>query len=281
MVVVHQQLNHCIRINKVFSLQHFIWDIDPVLLSIGPLSVHWYGALFAAAIISGLQVMKWVYQTEHKNLEALDNLLMYSVFGIIIGARLGHCFFYDPQYYFANPLKILAIWEGGLASHGGGLGLIIALGIYARKYQENYLWLLDRLAICTALFGVFVRSANFVNSEILGVASDAPWAIIFARIDNIPRHPAQLYEAIAYLLIFIILFFIYKKSKDKTPKGSLLGLFLILTFTARFLIESVKVKQAAYESIWALNTGQMLSIPFFIAGIVLLIWSLSAKNKLK
>ncbi|MBA6252215.1 prolipoprotein diacylglyceryl transferase [Colwellia sp. MB3u-55] len=262
-------------------MQHFIWDINPVLLSIGPLSVHWYGALFAAAIISGLQVMKWVYQTEHKNLEALDNLLMYSVFGIIIGARLGHCFFYDPQYYFANPLKILAIWEGGLASHGGGLGLIIALGIYARKYQENYLWLLDRLAICTALFGVFVRSANFVNSEILGVASDAPWAIIFARIDNIPRHPAQLYEAIAYLLIFIILFFIYKKSKDKTPKGSLLGLFLILTFTARFLIESVKVKQAAYESIWALNTGQMLSIPFFIAGIVLLIWSLSAKNKLK
>ena len=105
-------------------MQHFIWDIDPVLLSLGPLSIHWYGALFAAAIMSGLQVMKWVYQKENKNLEALDNLLMYAVFGIIIGARLGHCFFYDPQYYFANPLKILAIWEGGLASHGGGLGLI-------------------------------------------------------------------------------------------------------------------------------------------------------------
>ncbi|MFB0981563.1 MAG: prolipoprotein diacylglyceryl transferase [Alteromonadaceae bacterium] len=213
-------------------MQHFIWDIDPVLLSLGPLSIHWYGALFAAAIMSGLQVMKWVYQKENKNLEALDNLLMYAVFGIIIGARLGHCFFYDPQYYFANPLKILAIWEGGLASHGGGLGLIIALGVYARKYQENYLWLLDRLAI-------------------------------------------------AYLLIFLIVFSIYKKLKDKTPRGSLLGLFLILTFTARFLIESVKVKQAAYESIWALNTGQMLSIPFFIAGIVLLIWSLSTKKKQK
>jgi phosphatidylglycerol:prolipoprotein diacylglycerol transferase len=262
-------------------LQHLIWDIDPVLLSIGPLTIHWYGALFAVAIMSGLQVMKSVYQTENKPLEALDNLLMYAVVGIIIGARLGHCFFYDPQYYFANPLKILAIWEGGLASHGGGLGLIIAAGVYARKNQESYLWLLDRLAICTALFGVFVRSANFVNSEILGVASDAPWAIIFARIDNVPRHPAQLYEAIAYLLIFIVLFFVYKKSKEKTPQGSLLGLFLILTFTARFLIESVKVKQAAYDSILTLNTGQMLSIPFFIVGVALLFWSLSAKNKQK
>jgi len=260
-------------------LQHFIWDIDPVLLSVGPLTIHWYGALFAVAILSGLQVMKYVYQTENKPLEALDNLLMYAVFGIVIGARLGHCFFYDPQYYFSNPLKILAIWEGGLASHGGGLGLILAIGLYVRKYKDNYLWLLDRLAICTALFGVFVRSANFVNSEILGVASDAPWAIIFARIDNIPRHPAQLYEAFAYLLIFIIIFSIYKKSKTKTPQGSLLGLFLILTFTARFLIESVKVKQAAYDSILALNTGQMLSIPFFIAGIALLLWSLTSKNK--
>jgi len=262
-------------------LQHFIWDIDPVLLSIGPLSIHWYGALFAMAILSGLQVMKFIYQTENKPLEALDNLLMYAVFGIIIGARLGHCFFYDPQYYFANPLKILAIWEGGLASHGGGLGVILAIGLYVRKYKENYLWLLDRLAICTALFGVFVRSANFVNSEILGIASDAPWAIIFARIDNIPRHPAQLYEAIAYLFIFIILFFVYKKLKAKTAQGLLLGLFLILTFTARFLIESVKVKQAAYDSALVLNTGQMLSIPFFLAGIALLIWSLSTKNKQK
>ena len=262
-------------------MQHFIWDIDPVLFSIGPLTIHWYGALFAVAILSGLQVMKFVYQTENKPLEALDNLLMYAVLGIVIGARLGHCFFYDPQYYFANPLKIIAIWEGGLASHGGGLGLILAVGLYARKYKENYLWLLDRLAICTALFGVFVRSANFVNSEILGVASDAPWAIIFARIDNMPRHPAQLYEAIAYLLIFIVLFFVYKKSKAKTPQGSLLGLFLILTFTARFLIESVKVKQAAYDSILTLNTGQMLSIPFFIAGVALLVWSLSTKNKQK
>ena len=259
-------------------MQHFIWDIDPVLLSLGPLTIHWYGALFAAAILSGLQVMKWIYVTEKQSVESLDTLLGYVVFGIIVGARLGHCFFYDPQYYFANPLKIIAIWEGGLASHGGGLGVIIAIYFYVKKHQVSYLWLLDRLAIGTALFGVFVRSANFVNSEILGNASDAPWAIIFARIDNIPRHPAQLYEAIAYLVIFLVLIAGYKKFKEKTPHGSLLGVFLILTFTARFLIENVKQKQAAYASELVLNTGQMLSIPFFIAGVVLLIWSIKKRN---
>jgi len=261
-------------------LEHLVWNVDPVLLSLGSFKIHWYGALFAAAILSGLQVMKWIYVTEKQPVESLDTLLGYVVFGIIIGARLGHCFFYDPQYYFANPLKIIAIWEGGLASHGGGLGVIIAIYFYVKKHQVSYLWLLDRLAIGTALFGVFVRSANFVNSEILGNVSDVPWAVIFARIDNLPRHPAQLYEALAYLFIFIVLIFSYKKQKDKTPHGSLLGLFLILTFTARFLIENVKQKQAAYASDFLLNTGQMLSIPFFIAGIILVIWSFKKSKEI-
>lgn len=259
--------------NKGFTLQHLIWDIDPVFFSIGPLTVHWYGVLFATAILSGLQVMKWIFQTENQNLAALDNLLIYIVIGVIVGARLGHCFFYDPSYYFANPMKILAIWEGGLASHGGGLGAIIAAGIYSRKHQMNFMWLLDRLAICTALFGFFVRSANFVNSEILGTPSNVAWAVVFARIDNIARHPSQLYEAIAYLAIFIVLTFIYKQKKDKTPQGSILGIFLILIFTARFLIEMLKEKQAAYAADISLTAGQMLSIPFFIAGIILVIWS--------
>ncbi len=254
-------------------MQHFVWNIDPVLISLGPLTIHWYGALFAAAILSGLQVVKWMYTTENKPVETLDTLLMYVVFGIIIGARLGHCFFYDPQYYLANPLKIIAIWEGGLASHGGGLGVIIAIAFYVRKYKVNFLWLLDRLAIGTAVFGVFVRCANFINSEILGKETDVPWAIVFARIDNIARHPAQLYEAIAYFLIFILLITIYKVKKEKTPHGYLLGIFLVLTFTARFLIEMVKEKQAAYSADIALNTGQMLSIPFLIAGIALIIYA--------
>ncbi len=252
-------------------MEHLIWNVDPVLLNLGSFKIHWYGALFAAAILSGLQVMKWIFATENLKAESLDTLLGYVVFGIIIGARLGHCFFYDPSYYFANPLKILAIWEGGLASHGGGLGVIIATAFYAKKHQVSYLWLLDRLAIGTALFGVFVRSANFVNSEILGVTSNVPWAIIFSRIDNLPRHPAQLYEAFSYLVIFLVLIALYRKFKAKSPNGLLLGIFLVLTFTARFLIESVKQKQAAYSTDVILNTGQLLSIPFFIAGIVLIV----------
>ena len=260
-------------------LQHLVWDLDPVFFSVGPLTIHWYGLLFAIAILSGLQVMKWIFQSEKQNLAALDNLLVYIVIGVIVGARLGHCFFYEPGYYFANPLKILAIWEGGLASHGGGLGAIIAAGLYSKKYQMNFMWLLDRLAICTALFGFFVRSANFVNSEILGTPSNVPWAVIFARIDNIARHPSQLYEAFAYLSVFFVLMFIYKLKKAQTPKGSILGIFLILIFTARFAIEMLKEKQAAYTADIALTAGQMLSIPFFIAGIVLVIWSVKNNKK--
>jgi len=260
-------------------LEHLIWNVDPVLLSLGSFKIHWYGALFATAILSGLQLMKWIFATENIKEESLDPLLGYAVFGIIIGARLGHCFFYDPSYYFSNPLKILAIWEGGLASHGGGLGVIIATAFYARKHNMSYLWLLDRLAIATALFGVFVRSANFVNSEILGVTTDVPWAIVFSRIDNLPRHPAQLYEAFAYLAIFVVLIGIYRKYKASSPHGLLLGTFLVLTFTARFLIESVKQKQAAYTTEVALNTGQLLSIPFFIAGIVLIFIALKKLNQ--
>jgi len=259
-------------------LEHLIWNIDPVLISFGTLKIHWYGVLFASAILSGLQVMKWIYKTENIELESLDTLLGYVVFGIIVGARLGHCFFYDPSYYFANPIKILAIWEGGLASHGGGLGVILAIALYTKKYNLSYLWLLDRLAIATALFAVFVRFANFINSEILGVTTNVPWAVIFSRIDNLPRHPAQLYEAISYLFIFIVLTFLYKKFKNNSPSGLLLGTFLTLTFTARFLVESVKQKQAAYSSDFIFNTGQMLSIPFFVAGIILIIFALKQFN---
>lgn len=260
-------------------MEHLIWNVDPVLLNLGSFKIHWYGALFATAILSALQVMKWIFTTEHLKTESLDTLLGYAVFGIIIGARLGHCLFYDPSYYLSNPLKILAIWEGGLASHGGGLGVIIAAAFYAKKHKVSYLWLLDRLAIGTALFGVFVRCANFVNSEILGITSDVPWAIIFSRIDNLPRHPAQLYEAFSYLLIFIVLITIYRKYKASSPNGLLLGTFLVLTFTARFLIESVKQKQAAYTTDVLLNTGQLLSIPFFITGLVLIFLAIKKRNE--
>ena len=261
-------------------MEYFTWDVNPVLIEAFGLKIHWYGALFATAILSGLQVMKWIFKQEKINLELLDSLLMYCVFGIIIGARLGHCFFYDPEFYFSNPLKILAIWEGGLASHGGGLGVILAVYFFQRKYKVKYLWLLDRLAIATALFGFFVRFANFMNSEIIGTQTDLPWAVIFARIDNLPRHPAQLYESLSYLSIFALLIMLYRLTAIKRQAGAIFGVFLCSVFTARYLIEFVKVKQATYTSEAWLNTGQALSIPFFIMGVYL-IYSAWQKSRSK
>ncbi|WP_425424909.1 prolipoprotein diacylglyceryl transferase [Shewanella insulae] len=245
--------------------------MDPVLVSFMGLTIHWYGVLFATAIFAGFQVMKSIYVREGLDVESLDNLLIYCVIGIVVGARLAHVLFYDPSYYFAHPAKILAIWEGGLASHGGGLGAILALYYYHRKMKLPFLFLLDRLAIATAIFGFFVRMANFVNSEILGVPSDKPWAIVFERVDMLPRHPAQLYEALAYLAIFIALWIIYKTTEMKQKQGALFGLFLVWVFSARFLIEFVKVKQAAYAQDWTMSAGQMLSIPFLLVGAFLLV----------
>jgi len=262
-------------------LDAIIWNIDPVLFSFSGLKIHWYGALFATAILSGFQVMKKIYTVENKPLESLDNLLTYAVIGIIVGARLGHCFFYDPSYYFSNPLKILAIWEGGLASHGGGLGLIIAIFFYTKKYKMDFLWLLDRLALSTALFGFFVRIANFINSEILGVSTNVSWAVVFERIDNIPRHPVQLYEAFSYLTIFILLYTYYHKTSNKNYSGSILGMFLVMVFSARFVIEFFKEKQAAYAAENLISTGQMLSIPFFLTGIALIAFALKTKRSKK
>ena len=260
-------------------MEFFIWNANPVLASLGPITVHWYGALFALAILSGLQVLKWCYIQEKIAVESLDDLLMYAVFGIVVGARLAHCLFYDPSYYFSHPLKILAIWEGGLASHGGGLGVIIAGYFYQKKHKMSFIWLLDRLAISTALFGFFVRMGNFVNSEIIGIATDVPWAVVFSRIDNLPRHPAQLYEALSYLTIFCLLFAAYRFSKIKYYSGGLLGSFLVLVFTARFLIETVKIKQAAYSSDIIFSTGQLLSIPFFIVGLVFIFRAYNLSNR--
>lgn len=251
-------------------MDYFVWNADPVLISFMGLTVHWYGALFATAIAAGFMVMKDIYKREGLDVESLDTLLTYCVIGIIVGARLAHCLFYEPEYYLANPLKILAVWEGGLASHGGGLGAILALYYYKRKVGLPFLFLLDRLAIATSIFGFFVRMANFVNSEILGEVTSKPWGIIFARIDNIPRHPAQLYEAIAYLLIFILLYAIYRTTQFKQQQGGIFGLFLIAVFSARFAIESVKVSQTSYHEA-LFTTGQWLSVPFLIVGVVLLI----------
>lgn len=260
-------------------MEHFIWNLDPIAFSVGPLRVFWYGIFFATATLSGLQYMKWVYSIEGKDESMLESMFIYIVLGIIIGARLGHCLFYDPAYYLANPMKILAIWEGGLASHGGGVGVILALYLYVKKYKLNYLWLLDRVAIPTALFGFFVRLGNFMNSEIIGVPSDVAWAIVFSRIDDLSRHPAQLYEAFSYLVVFIILTLLYKMKRHVLNNGFIFGTFLILIFSVRFLVEFVKVKQAAYSSDILISTGQILSLPFLLLGFVLIFLSLGYGQK--
>lgn len=255
-------------------MDHFVWDLDPVLFTLGPVTIYWYGLIFASAILVGYSLMSWIYRRENQPAESLDSLLIYAVLGIIIGARLGHVLFYDPAYYLSNPLEILAVWEGGLASHGGGIGLFLAVYLFCRKTGQNYLWLLDRLAVPTAMFGFFVRTGNFFNSEIVGTPTNVPWAIVFARIDDLARHPTQLYEACSYLAIFALLFCAYRFTKIKQFAGALLGLLLILVFSARFLLEFVKTQQEAYATGVALTTGQLLSIPFLLAGVALLVCAL-------
>ncbi len=260
-------------------MEFLTWNPDPVLLAFGSFKIHWYGALFAVAIMSGLHLMKWMYTREGKDTESLDTGFYYVVIGVIVGARLAHCLFYEPSFYLANPLKILAVWEGGLASHGGGLGAIIGTYLYSKKFNINTLWLMDRLAIITVSFGFFVRIANFINSEIIGMPSQVSWAVIFEKVDMLPRHPAQLYEAFSYLAIFAILFLLYLNKKTHDHKGMLLGSFLVLVFAARIAVEFVKVKQAAYDTELAFNTGQLLSLPFLVVGLGIMFWSFKQQNK--
>jgi len=261
-------------------MEYMIWDVNPNIISIGYLTIRWYGLMFAFSFLLGYQIMKWMYIREKKDFKNLDQLLLYLIGGAIIGARLGHCLLYDPVYYLSNPLKIFAVWEGGLASHGGGIGALIGLFIYKQKTKGSYLWLLDRVAIPTALAGFFIRMGNLFNSEILGIPTSVPWAIVFIRIDSIPRHPAQLYEALAYILIFFLLLFIYKKIGNKLNSGAFSGFFLFLVFTSRFFIEFVKDKQEAYSTDFWMNTGQVLSIPFVVAGIVLIFMAFKKKDSL-
>jgi prolipoprotein diacylglyceryl transferase len=202
------------------------------------------------------------------------------IFGTVIGARLGHCLFYNPEYYLSNPIEIFKVWEGGLASHGAAIGILTAIYLFAKK-KKNYpmLWTLDRIVIVVALAGTFIRLGNLFNSEIIGTPTEVSWAFVFTAVDDIPRHPAQLYESIAYFIIFLILLFIYYKGIEKNKNGLLFGLFLLLVFTFRFFVEFLKENQSGFEESLVLNMGQLLSIPFVIVGIVFIIKSFNLKTK--
>ncbi|MCX7735934.1 MAG: prolipoprotein diacylglyceryl transferase [Candidatus Kapabacteria bacterium] len=257
-----------------------VWSVSPEIIQLGPIHIRWYGLLFALGFILGYTIMSWIFKVENKSPKALESLTIYLVLGTVIGARLGHCLFYEPDYYLSNPIEILYVWKGGLASHGAGIGILLALLLFHLRFKDiKLLWLFDRVVIPVALAAFLVRMGNLFNSEIIGRPADVPWAFIFTSVDNIPRHPSQLYEGISYLVIFIIIFFIYKKYKANLPTGRLAGIFLTLLFSARFVIEFFKETQADFEKTLPLYMGQFLSIPFILLGLYFLFYSFKkAKN---
>lgn len=259
-------------------MEHFVWNVNPNIVELGSIQLRWYGLLFVGSFFLGLIILNWIYKREGKDPSVLESLLIYLMVGAVVGSRLVHCFFYEPEFYLSHPLKILAVWEGGLASHGGLAGVLIALYLFSKRYNESYTWLLSRVAIPGALTAAFVRFGNLFNSEILGKPSELPWAIIFQRVDMIPRHPVQLYEAFAYLIIFALLVTIYRRVTPSFATKILPGVFLVTLFTARFFIEYAKTKQAAYVTDLPFSTGQMLSIPFILMGIIWIIWAFKTKE---
>jgi prolipoprotein diacylglyceryl transferase len=250
------------------DLLYITWSVKPQIFEIGWFQLRWYGLLFAGAFIAGNYLMGKMFKHDGVPDSWLDKILIYVLVGTILGARIGHVLFYDWAYYSQNLGEILMVWKGGLASHGAAIGIIISAWLFAKNVSHKpTLWGLDRIVIVVALSGLFIRVGNLMNSEIIGIPTDVPWAFIFTNVDNLPRHPAQLYEAIADTIIFLFLnYSFYNRNADKKI-GWLFGMFLILVFASRFFIEYFKTSQGGFEStLGYFSTGQWLSIPFVLAG---------------
>jgi prolipoprotein diacylglyceryl transferase len=256
------------------------WDVNPEIFRIGSFAVRWYGLFFASSFLFGYLILNKVFKNENLSETVLDRLTVYVAVGVIVGARLGHCLFYEPGYYLSHPVEILKIWHGGLASHGASIGILIALWLFVRKEKKDYTWIIDRVAIVVSLSGFFIRMGNLMNSEIYGVETTLPWGFVFLRNgESAPKHPTQIYEALTYLFIFLLLNRIYWRKKGEYIQGLLISLALILIFTSRFFIEFLKEDQVAFEAGMKLNLGQLLSIPFIIAGFIWLYISLKQKKR--
>lgn len=262
-------------------LTRVMWDVSPVIFKLGALQVRWYGLFFAMAFLFGYILLeRQVFKREGLRTELLDKLATYVIIGTVIGARLGHVLFYEPAYYFANPAKILAIWQGGLASHGAAIGILIAIWLYTRKTGKTYWWVIDRVVIVVALGGFFIRMGNLMNSEIYGHVTSLPWGFVFVRDGQAdPRHPTQIYEALSYLVLFFALLKYYQKNFKTMRPGTIFGIFLIVLFGVRFLIEFLKEPQVSFENNMLLNMGQWLSIPFILFGVFLLMYKGVKKAK--
>ena len=259
-----------------------IWDVSPVALSfgpwnlpwigaVGPLELRWYSMLFALGFVYGTAFFHKIYEWENKPKQDLDTLLTYMVAATIIGARLGHTLFYEADYYLSHPFEILKVWRGGLASHGAAVAILIALITYSKNRPDQpFSWIVDRMTIFVATAGGFIRLGNFMNSEIIGRPADVPWAVIFKRVDDVPRHPTQLYEAACYFIIAALMHIYYLRRRPETRPFALLGFFLVSVFGVRFVLEFFKENQVPFEEGLAFNMGQILSVPLVALGILLL-----------
>lgn len=257
------------------------WNVSREVFSIGPITLRWYSLMFMLAFLAGYYLTRKFFRQEGKPESDVEDLFLFTFIATVFGARLGHVLFYSPGFYFSNPIEILKVWEGGLASHGAAIGIPIALYLYSRKRPDQpFLWVIDRVVIVVALAGFFIRLGNLFNSEIVGSPTEMPWGFkfpLYEQMNNtqyamnpVARHPAQLYEAIAYLLIFIFLYKIYQSKKERTERGLLLGIFFVGIFGFRFFVEFLKEFQEAWEATIPLKMGQWLSIPFVLLGIWLI-----------
>jgi prolipoprotein diacylglyceryl transferase len=267
-------------------LSYIHWNPDPEIVNIFGISIRYYGLLFVSGLILCLYILGWIFKKENIPSQNLEKLAIYGMIGILLGARLGHCLFYEPSYYLSHPLEMILpitflpdgrikfIGYQGLASHGGALGLLIALYFYSRKTKHSMIDTFDLIAVVAAVECIFIRIGNFMNSEIIGIPTTKPWGVVFERVDIVPRHPTQLYEAICYFIIFTIMIILYKKMRHKLKNGYFFGLVLVLCFTARFIIEFLKENQVGFEEGMTFNMGQLLSLPYIVVGIGFIIYAL-------
>lgn len=262
------------------------WHVDPVIFHIGSFGLRWYSILFVSGFVLGWYIFRWFFRREGVSENLLDSLLYTLLIATIVGARLGHCIFYQPDYYFGSGqgfLEIFMPWKGGLASHGGTIVLFFAMLWYAHHYGKknhfDFVWLLDRLCIAVAFAATFIRLGNLMNSEIYGDVTSLPWGFIFdLRHETEPKHPTQIYEALSYLILGIVLIWMYRYKLDKLYRGTFIGIFFIVCFGMRFLIEFIKEPQVAFEDNMVLNMGQVLSIPFILIGVGFLVYAFVRKQ---
>lgn len=267
------------------------WNPDVTALDLGFFAIRWYSLFWAIGLVSVYLLMHKLYKQQKISEEKFEPMFMYCFLGILIGARLGHCLFYEPSYYLSHPVEMLLPFRDvpgkgwtftgyeGLASHGGTLGLMIALWLYAKRVGLKFMHVLDNVAIVTPICACAIRLGNLMNSEIIGRPTDMPWAFIFERVDSLPRHPGQLYEAICYAIFFGIHWFFYRRYPQKVGSGFFFGLCLFLIFTSRIFIEYTKENQEAFEEGMLLNMGQLLSIPFVVLGLYCMFRSSRAAEK--